>query len=247
MDRSKFRGLLLISLIAIAAISSGCAEAVGKGLKAFLKSSVESGKIIKPLTKLSQAQIEKYRLPTTQEGVKNMAKEMAKRIDYTNPIVRDLAVRLASKYPGERNIMQVQAIYEYVYRNWKYVSDPRGFEYYAYASETIRNNFAGDCDDYAILMSALVKAVGFSPRIIIACDKSSCHAYPEVYIGKGSTCEEITNSLAKKFKDTVYYHTTSSGECWLSLDWTSNHIGSNWLIRDEIFAIYPDGSYVIYE
>jgi hypothetical protein len=57
-----------------------------------------------------------------------LAKDYASKIDYTNPVVRNLAVQLASKYPGERNIMQVQAIYEYVYNKWKYVSDPKGKE-----------------------------------------------------------------------------------------------------------------------
>jgi len=42
----------------------------------------------------------------------------------------------------------------------------------------------GDCDDFAILMSALIESVGGTTRIILARNSSTGgHAYTEVYLG----------------------------------------------------------------
>jgi len=113
----------------------------------------------------------------------------------------------------------------------------------AKASETIENGLVGDCDDYAILMSALVLSIGLSPRIVIVED----HAYPELYLGKDDYCQEMVKSLANKFGDTIYYYKDSDGKCWLSLDWTSSHIGGKPLSDKRKMVIYPDGSYKIYK
>lgn len=171
-------------------------------------------------------------------------KIFCQKTDYTNPVVRNLAVNLASKYPGERNILQIQAIYSYVKKNWKYVNDPRGFEYVAYASETIRNGFAGDCDDYAVTMSALGSAVGFKMRIILGCDKEGCHAYPEIFLGKDSYGKNMIDYLSKTlvklgYDGRVYYHVSSDGSYWLSLDWTSPHIGGKPMVSEVKHVIYP--------
>ncbi|MEM0331299.1 MAG: hypothetical protein QXW84_08015 [Archaeoglobaceae archaeon] len=113
----------------------------------------------------------------------------------------------------------------------------------AKASETIENGLVGDCDDYAILMSALVLSIGLSPRIVIV----EGHAYPELYLGKDDYCQEMVKSLANKFRDTIYYYKDSDGKCWLSLDWTSSHIGGKPLSDKRKMVIYPDGSYKIYK
>ncbi|MDI9609872.1 MAG: transglutaminase-like domain-containing protein [Archaeoglobales archaeon] len=236
--------LLLCLVVSVALSLSGC-EAVGKIAKAMAKSS-EGAKLIKPLVRISESLKEKYKVPTTQNEIENTAKEIAKKMDYTNPIVRNLAVQIASKYPGERNIMQVQAIYEYVNSKWRYISDPNGFEYYAYASETISNKFAGDCDDYAIVMSALLLAVDFYPRIIIGCNSDSCHAYPEVYIGTGTKAKNLLQDLAKRLRTTINYHIDTDDGYWLSLDWTSNQVGGKPLV-EPLISIYPDGSYKVYK
>ena len=45
----------------------------------------------------------------------------------------------------------------------------------------------GDCDDYAVLLAALIKDIGGSPRIVVTHN----HAYAEVYLCK----EEDTKTL----------------------------------------------------
>ena len=84
----------------------------------------------------------------------NNLASLIEAVDYSNPITNDLAVRLASNFPGVREIKQICYIFDYVNSNWKYVLDSQKNDNFRSASRTIQNNFAGDCDDYAILMSA---------------------------------------------------------------------------------------------
>ena len=68
--------------------------------------------------------------------------------------------------------------------------DPRGIDYFAYANETLKVGEkancvdVGDCDDFAILMSALIESIGGTTRVILAHNNSTGgHAFAEVYLG----------------------------------------------------------------
>jgi transglutaminase-like putative cysteine protease len=102
-----------------------------------------------------------------QEYDKNLA-ELTKAIDISNETTNDFAVRLASKFPGEYNIGQICQIYDYIVRNWKYVNDSDKMENFRSASRTIKNNFSGDCDDFAILLAALIESIGGDARVSFA-------------------------------------------------------------------------------
>jgi transglutaminase-like putative cysteine protease len=227
---SKVLDVILVIVVALS--FCGCAEVL---------KLAKYAKVTKVATKiaLNPELKERFRFPTTEEEITSTANKIYERVDYQNPTVRNLAVKLASKYPGERNIMQLQAMYSYVNSRWRYVADPQGFEYFAYASETIKNNFAGDCDDYAILMAALGEAAGFRMRILFGCSEDECHAYPEAYLGSERHAKELLKSLTVAFKDTVYYSRDGNGGYWLSLDWTSSHIGGKYLVNHVYIAFYP--------
>jgi len=110
------------------------------------------------------------------------------KVEPDNAIVREKALQIAAEHPGSYSIDQVCAIADYVGR-WRYVSDPKGFEYVNYANESIRvgkirgYSGIGDCDDRAVLLASLIESIGGTTRIISACNNETCHAYPEVYIG----------------------------------------------------------------
>ena len=44
----------------------------------------------------------------------NNLNSLIEAVDYFNPITNDLAVRLASSYPGERDIKQICCIFDFV-------------------------------------------------------------------------------------------------------------------------------------
>ena len=113
-----------------------------------------------------------------------------------NPITRNFAVELASKSLGSYNVGQIAYIYDYIYKNWKYVSDPTGKEYFSKASETIENNLSGDCDDFAILLSSCIEAIGGNTRITFAQNSTGGHAYTEVRISQN---EEESKELSQLY------------------------------------------------
>ena len=62
----------------------------------------------------------------------------------------------------------------------------------------------GDCDDFAILLGALVESVGASSRIVFAYGPGGGHAYTEVYLGKaqgpGSDVDRMIRWLRHEYK-----------------------------------------------
>jgi len=128
-------------------------------------------------------------LSTTYSGYP----EFNDRVEPYNPLVREKALEIASKYPGGYSIDQICAIYDYMFSGWQYVNDPSGGDYINYANESIRVGErtgcagAGDCDDFAVLMASLIGAIGGTTRIITTRGSDGSHAYAEVYVGSGRT------------------------------------------------------------
>ncbi|MDI6903635.1 MAG: hypothetical protein QMC77_07870 [Methanocellales archaeon] len=134
-----------------------------------------------------------------------------------DPTVRNTAIQIAKKYPGEYNIYQVCALFDYVLDNVEYVSDPRGLEYMAKPSETIISG-AGDCDDQAILLAALTESIGGTPRIY----RTKTHMFAAAYIGDEGDINNIESAIGKYYNTpvTLHYLTDEYGT-WLLLDSTS--------------------------
>jgi hypothetical protein len=180
----------------------------------------------------------------TEKNVGDLKKAIELRVEPDNRTVHDTAVVLAAKFPGDYTIDQICSVYNYLrngdnsIRGWSYVPDPRGIDYFSYASESLKNGEksncagAGDCDDFAILMSALVESIGGTTRIILAHNNSTGgHAYAEVYLGRlgaqNSQVGDILIWMKKKFStDKIYLHVdTDTRNIWLNLDWSADHPG----------------------
>jgi hypothetical protein len=175
----------------------------------------------------------------TEKKVIDLKNIFNSRVEPENPIVRDEAVGLVARYPGDYTIDQISSIYTYLKEDWHYIRDPRGVDYYMYANETLKVGKkancigAGDCDDFAILMSALVESVGGTTRIILARNNSTGgHAFAEVYLGrldaKNSHVTEVVNWLKQQFNtDKIYSHVdTDTKDVWLNLDWGPDEKGN---------------------
>lgn len=166
-------------------------------------------------------------------------------VNFDNPKVRNFALMATTKhftnvkgFREYRQIIQCFAVFTEVRNRWNYVNDPKGKEYIAYASESLQH-FSGDCDDHAILMSALVRAVGGTPRII----HTGGHLYPEMLIGNKSDLENI-NYLIKEvlFKEEsrgkeVHYHIDERGQIWLNLDYTAKYPGGPFMSEEILGAL----------
>jgi PKD repeat protein len=156
------------------------------------------------------------------------------RMDFDKPVVLDEATHLAQEFPGKHSIDQVCAIYDHLRSNWNYTSDPTHKEHFRYANQTInlgrRDNLAGagDCDDFAILMAAMVEGVGGSARVISSCGLMGGHAYAEVYLGRlGEDTWRLVNWTKKHYRvdDIRISVNPNTLEVWLNLDWYVRHPG----------------------
>lgn len=166
-------------------------------------------------------------------------------IEFENPRVRDFALMATTKdfkdvrgYSNYRTIIQCFAVFKEINSRWNYVSDPKGKDYIAKASESLRY-FSGDCDDHSILMAACIKSIGGTPRLI----HTGGHIYPEILIGKKADLE-IINFLIKKVLfvseskgNRIHYHIDERGQIWLNLDYTATYPGGPFMSEEILGAL----------
>jgi len=175
----------------------------------------------------------------TERKVADLKLAFDSRVEPENPKVRTEAVALVARYPGDYTIDQISLIYTHLKDGWRYVRDPRGIDYYMYANETLKVGEkascvgAGDCDDFAILMAALVESVGGTTRIVLAHNNSTGgHSFAEVYLGQlngeGSRVTEVIDWLKTNFNiDKIYTNVdTDTKDVWLNLDWGADEKGN---------------------
>lgn len=169
-------------------------------------------------------------------------------MDSSSAVTRNEAAQLAASAEGPFRVEQVATIWSHVRQQWRYVNDPRGAEYFAAASETISNEYVGDCDDFAIVLAAMLRAVGGEARIVMMDGPEGGHAYAEVFVpGEGS---EIRTRLVRHYRSLprrerrtirdVHFRPTDEG-IWLNLDWNAGVPGGPYEAEDWAVAIYDDG------
>lgn len=176
-----------------------------------------------------------------------------KCVDYDNPLVRHTALVIASRSSGEYTIEQICQIYNYMKnenpstKGWSYVQDPRERDYYQTASETLKIGKeagcvgAGDCDDFAILMAALIEAIGGTTRIVLAYGPLGSHAYTEVYLGQldnqNNRIADMTSWLKQEYNtnNILLHNDKKTNSIWLNLDWGPEN-------KSSIELYHPGGS-----
>jgi hypothetical protein len=144
--------------------------------------------------------------------------DKANRIMNSNdPAVFAKASEIAANYSGVYNIHQAAAAFDYVFENVAYVNDPAGRDYWASPNETLQK-MTGDCEDHAILLAALITAMGGNARFHMEND----HAFLSVYVGMVDMAS-IQSALER------YYNTPLKVACfqdksgyWLAADSTAS-------------------------
>ena len=176
---------------------------------------------------------------TSEKKVDDLKKLFDSRVEPDNSKVHEEAILLTADHPGDYTVDQIGSIYEYLKDGWHYVGDPRGVNNFFYANETLKIGEikncagAGDCGDFAILMSALVESIGGTTRIILASNNTTGgHAYAEVYLGQlndpNNQVDAIINWLKQDFEtDKIFVNiNTSTKDVWLNLDWWPDQAGN---------------------
>lgn len=145
-------------------------------------------------------------------------KDLIFACDYDDPTVRNNAVALVSMSPGQFNLGQICDIFDFCYQNWSYVNDPLSSEYFAKASETLKNGLNGDCDDFAILLCSMIISIGGEARISFAYNDNDGHAFTEVNIGTTDR-KAVENYLKARYGYNELWHKNDGDNWWLNLDW----------------------------
>lgn len=179
------------------------------------------------------------------------AAQVMASIDPRSELTRNSAVRVAAGVDGPFSVEQVAKIWSHVRARWRYVNDPRGAEYFARASETIENDYAGDCDDFAIVLTSMILAIGGEARIVMMDGPHGGHAYAEACLQ--NTPEEIRDRLVAHYarhRDdnlgrqplrNMHYRQSEMCSVWLNLDWNAGVPGGPYEPEAWAVAIYSDG------
>lgn len=94
------------------------------------------------------------------------------RQGFTSPAIRGLALKLTNKGFGAPGGLaskdftgEARRLFTFVRDQIRYVKDPDGAEF-LHTPEWVLKIGAGDCDDKAILLAALLLSIGHTPRFI---------------------------------------------------------------------------------
>jgi S-layer protein (TIGR01567 family) len=199
-----------------------------------------------------------YEANTTMALVKSQIKQ---KINKGNRNVSDEGRILVGHLSGARRIDQICSIYDKLVddKNWHYVSDWVGLENLQYSNQSLwlgsKNNLlgVGDCDDFSILLAALLESVQATSRIIFAYGPAGGHAYAQVYLGpEGVQTDRMIEWMKSKYEIPEIYTTkniTENGETelWLNLDWwqdpksravTKKHPGGPFFLANNHTPVY---------
>lgn len=164
-------------------------------------------------------------------------------VDYNNNEIKQFANKAAVTYFSDNNdelyddygdVIRYFSVFKYIRSEWKYVQDPRENDHFAKASESL-NSMAGDCDDYAILMAACIKAVGGNARIVWVTE----HAFPVVLVANDTYDFELNiKPVLQELFGVSYYKDFGVVEneegIWLNFDYTKNYPGGPFMSKDVI-------------
>jgi len=136
-------------------------------------------------------------IATQPASLRRMTKMIADGL--TNPKTAPLIIRTARKIVSDCDARddrcEVEAIFDAVKegtdkipglsKGLRYVSDPRTYDYFSSAAQTLKacqqGSCAGDCDDASILVSSLLLALGFKVGVRAWGPKPGVKEYTHVY------------------------------------------------------------------
>lgn len=167
-------------------------------------------------------------------------------VEPTSSIIRNQAITALQKCPPSvdinSDVWKIWQLNRWVSANIEYISDPLANNYFACAHETLEIG-AGDCDDYAILLSSLYESVGMDAAV--ACidtdgDLQTDHMACLVYYGEDGESfidgeKEILDALGiNPDVRIICFHQSSSNLMPAKYD------GGIWVVADPTMSIVKD-------
>lgn len=130
----------------------------------------------------------RLKIPSGDAGADVTARALRQLIEFgkRDPRIRSTAVSIlkSSDVPPYDRWAEVRALHGWVQKNVRYVQDPYQIEY-VQTPDVMLSTLAGDCDDYTVLLGALLESVGYPIDIkIVGRDgrRAFHHVYPVVHL-----------------------------------------------------------------
>ena len=146
--------------------------------------------------------------------------DMVKPFDLT---IYQKAREITLPFSGSYNIFQVCSIFDYLLDDLIYIEDPDDKDVWSDPLTTLGRG-GGDCEDYAMLFSALVSSIGGTTRIYL----TDNHAFSTVYIGGGAQSKEIMDEIDEYYGTSLYFATIKDDFGY-------------WLVADPLASFYLGG------
>lgn len=132
-------------------------------------------------------------IPAGVDGTRATLAVMAKAVRASKllPVIRNLAVIIIAGLPHKSYADQAAAVQRWVRSNIQYVKDVRGVETFTPPAFLLRTR-AGDCDDQAALVAAILESIGLPTRLVAGGPNESTfvHVWAEVEVGgRWCACE----------------------------------------------------------
>jgi hypothetical protein len=137
-------------------------------------------------------------IPSGQRGILETLKAMSRfaRDGKKSLIVRGLAMRRTQSCAQKDYACEVRALHSFVRDSIRYVQDIDGVETVQSAEKTLEFG-AGDCDDKAVLLAALLGSIGHPTRFVAIGFEVGIysHVYVETRIGSRWIALETTEPV----------------------------------------------------
>jgi transglutaminase-like putative cysteine protease len=116
-------------------------------------------------------------------GIRQTTKAMARIVAQyeQNPYIQAFAIDLVQLHAPKDSPAEIRSLFEFVQQNIRYVGDVIGKETVRTPDITIAMR-AGDCDDKAVLLASLLRAIEY-PAAFIVTGYRSPYVFEHVYIG----------------------------------------------------------------
>jgi hypothetical protein len=107
-------------------------------------------------------------------GIDQTIEQMEMLVDagVKDPRIRNAALQIVGGVPARDSASEIEAIFFWVKGNVRFTKDPYEIELISHPVRTLELK-AGDCDDQAILISALLRSVGYNTRFKVVSAKAS--------------------------------------------------------------------------
>ncbi|MFO7618646.1 MAG: transglutaminase domain-containing protein [Thermoplasmata archaeon] len=145
-------------------------------------------------------------------------------MDLSSPAVANATWAATAEMAAGYDMGKVCALFDWLVININYTEDPDGGDHWLSPDETLAA-MTGDCEDFAMLLAAMVDNAGGTARVYLTRD----HAFAAVYVGKNSSdLDDAAADIRAYYRTPVQMHYFSDGAGY-------------WMVADPLGSFYMGG------